>query len=109
MERIINAANDLAAAFTQWDIYIEYKRLTDKLAGDPALLHKIEAFYEASADFERRRRDGEDVNFEDEKSLSARYTDIWLNESGRLYMETRRKLHEALGKIFEVIERDCVL
>ena len=109
MERIINAANELTAAFTQWDAYIDYKRLTDRLANDPALTQKIEAFYEASADFEQRRGDGEEVGFEEEKALSARYTDIWLNENGRLYMESRKKLHVALKIIFEIIERDCAL
>ena len=107
MEKIIEKAAELTAEFVNCDAYKEFLRLNGELSGQPEMMNKIETFYKASESLELRRARGEHISFDEERLLSNQYTEIWLNETGRDYMNTKNGLLKTLDDVFKMIEADC--
>ena len=89
--------------------YKKYARLKEKLEENDELRQKVESFYKKSEMFELKRIQGEETDFDEERVLSNQYTEIWLNETGNMYMAARNDIYKALARIYEIIENKCEL
>ena len=108
VENIIKKTNELVNEFKNCGPYIEYMRIKSTFGENPGLKTKLAEFEKASELFENKRLQGE-ISFDEERVISSMYTELWLSEDGRAYLESKNELYKILGDIFEIIENQCAL
>ena len=109
LDKIIKMANELAEEFLSCEPYMEYSRIKLRLEQNPELKEKIAEFEKTSDIYEKKRIDNEYVSFDDERTISDMYTDLWLSEDGRAYLESQKELCGILRRTLEIIELKCTL
>ena len=107
MDKVIEAAENLAAEYKNSAAYKEYARLKKIIEKDPGLKSAVDSFYKASEAHEIKRMNGGTIPFDDERIMSNKYTELWLNETGHKFMAAKKELKAALVRIYGIIETNC--
>ena len=109
MDKIIEIANELVSEFINCESYKKYIYIKLKINNDPDLKDKLAEFEKASDIYETKRMQDDYISFDEERIISNMYTELWLSDDARAYLEAQRKLYETLRQVLEIIEKNCLL
>ena len=109
MDKILKIADELTDEFLNSEAYKEYERLIIEIERDAELRQKLESFYRASEAFEQKKAGGSEYSFDDERILSNKYAELWLNETAGRFMSVKKELFNTLEAVREKIESKCGL
>ncbi len=100
---LINKATEISEEFVNSDLYKEYLVLLEKIKKDYSLLEKIGNYKRAQINFQGQVLANEVPSFEEEKKLSALYTELVMNEDCRNFLKVEAELLKNLNQIYEAL------
>lgn len=103
MEKVIEKTENLIEEILRSDEYVTLKSINKKIEANSELKIKLDAFNAASYKLEMKRFKGEEITFDEEKLVSAYYSDVYMNEDGRIFLETERSLYNTIQVIYGMI------
>ncbi len=106
MEKVISAANELAAAITNSACYIEYKKYKEIIASDKELSDKVSYFRKTQLEYQAKLIENKGVSFEEEKHISKMYFDIILNDNAKIFIECEKQMLDLVCMVQDVIFND---
>ncbi len=103
MEQILQKANELVESIKNSNFYKDYNLAKSKILQDQNLYQKIKAFKQLQFEYKMKP----DPSFEEERAVSALYTELMLNEDAKLFLKNEMEIVKLLSQVFNLIGENC--
>ncbi len=100
---LINMASEISDKFVNSDLYKEYLQLLNTIEEDITLKNKINHYKSEQIALQSKILSNQEVDFSEEKRLSALYTELVMNEDCRAFLQVEAELLKSLNQIYEAL------
>jgi cell fate (sporulation/competence/biofilm development) regulator YlbF (YheA/YmcA/DUF963 family) len=100
LDEVRRAAEKLAESIKNSDLYVAYQRSYEDCKPDEAMMTRLREF--KATETAAWNQCDESISFEDEKKISALFSQLVLNEKTKTFLENEAKLCAMLRDVYRI-------